>query len=495
VDIITVYFLYGLSFFSMGLAVMLEVGRSSNFEFARALRPLAGFGLIHGSHEWIEMFLLIHTHYGNEPAYETVIGPARVIVLAISFFFLLDFGARLIAGAARNTQWKLLGTIAAIWAGGLVWVFTTQPAQIVIVAADVYTRYALAIPGAALTAWGLVLQQRKFFQAGMKGFGRDVVIAAVAFGLYGGIGQLFSSPSSIFPSPYINSATFQAWFGFPIQLFRSVMACIAAVSMISSLRAFEEETRRQFESLRETQQAEREGLEELRAEMLRRTVRAQESERQRIARELHDELGQTLTAIGLGLRAIAGNVASKPARVLEQTHELQALVDGGFTGLQNLITGLHPPQLDDFGLMAALRWYCSEVKERYGLLVGLSSEGEENDLPVDKRVVLYRIVQEGVTNIIRHAGTDQAKIRIKHNDAGWVNVQIKDEGHGFDVDTTLKNPGHPPWGLLGMIERAALVGGKCRIVSQIGAGTLVEVKVPVDQEKSYANNDTPAPRG
>lgn len=484
-DIITVYFLYGLSFFSMGLAVMLEVGRSSNFEFARALRPLAGFGLIHGSHEWIEMFLLIHAHYVDEPAYETVIGPARVILLAISFFFLLDFGTRLIAGPSQSTQWKLLGTIAVIWLGGLVWVFTTQPAHIVIIAADVYTRYSLAIPGAALTAWGLVLQQRKFFQAGMKGFGRDVVIAAVAFGLYGGIGQLFASPSPIFPSPYINSATFQAWFGFPIQLFRSVMACIAAVSMISSLWALEEETRRQIESLREAQQAEREGLEKLRAELLRRTVRAQESERQRIARELHDELGQTLTAIGLGLRAIGSNISSKPAHILrEQVHEMETLAREGFRGLQNLISGLHPPQLDDFGLMAALRWYCSEVKERYGLSVDLSNTGDEPVLSVDKRVVLYRIVQEALTNVIRHAETGQAKVSVTFEQDS-VSVRIDDSGRGFDVNSTLKKPGYPCWGLLGMIERAGLVGGECQVISEPGAGTLIEVIVPISQDESH----------
>lgn len=197
-DIITVYFLYGLSFFSMGLAVMLEVGRSAKFDFARALKPLAGFGLIHGSYEWLEMFLLIQTHLQSSP-YAVFIGPTRVILLAVSFFFLLDFGTRLIAGAALNTRLKLLGTVGAIWLVGLLWVFASQPVTGAIVAADVYTRYSLAIPGAALTAWGLVLQQRKFYQVGMRSFGRDVTLAALAFGLYGGVGQLFAASSSIFP--------------------------------------------------------------------------------------------------------------------------------------------------------------------------------------------------------------------------------------------------------------------------------------------------------
>ena len=271
-DIITVYFFYGLSFFSMGLAVMLEAGRSSEFDFARALRSLAGFGLVHGSHEWLEMFLLIYPGFQASSLYRLV-EPARVVLLAVSFLYLIAFGAGLIAGPKRKKlSWQMLGVITSIWAGGLIWLLLKEPAGTRIIAADVYTRYSLAIPGAALTAWGLFLQRQKFLQAGMKSFGRDVIVAALAFGLYGGIGQLFAAPSPVFPSTFLNSEVFLNWFGFPIQLFRSIMACIAAVSIIRSLRAFEEETQRQIESLSRSQLAERQRLEELRAELLRRTV-------------------------------------------------------------------------------------------------------------------------------------------------------------------------------------------------------------------------------
>jgi len=275
VDIITVYFFYGLSFFSMGLAVLLEVDRSSELDFARALRSLAGFGLIHGGHEWVEMFLLIHPHIEGTFIYQ-YIGTGRVILLAVSFLFLISFGARLIAGPNRvKLSWQLTGIITLIWIIGLGWLLLAEPESSRLVAMDVYTRYSLAVPGAALTAWGLILQRQKFLQAEIRGYSRDLVAAAIAFGLYGGIGQLFVSPSNIFPSSLLNSDTFQEWFGFPIQLFRSVMACIAAIGIISSLRAFEEETRKRIENLNNAQQTERKRLEEQRAEFLRRTVRAQ----------------------------------------------------------------------------------------------------------------------------------------------------------------------------------------------------------------------------
>ena len=486
-DVITVYFFYGLSFFSMGLAVLLEVGRSSEFDFARALRSLAGFGLIHGGHEWIEMFLLIHPEIQESFLYQFV-GPGRVVLLAISFLFLISFGARLIAGPNRmRLSWQMLGVITAIWAVGLTWLFIFESANSRLVALDVYTRYSLAIPGAALTAWGLFLQRQKFLQAGMKGYGRDMIVGAIAFGLYGGIGQLFVSPSNVFPSSFLNANVFLGWLGFPIQFFRSVMACIAAIAIISSLRAFEEETRRQIETLGNAQLAERKRLEELRAELLRRTVRAQELERQRIARELHDELGQTLTALGLGLRAISDNVISKPDKVSGQARQLQGIVDAGISGLQNLVSGLHPPQLDDFGLVAAIRSYSAEAQERFGLTVVVSSQGDEADLSIDVRTVLFRIVQESLTNVIRHAKTKKAEVFVSF-DNEEVRIRVEDNGCGFDVDATLRKPGYPCWGLLGMIERMGLIGGECQIVSAPWRGTIVEVSVPVLEKDNVENS-------
>jgi len=480
VDIITVYFFYGLSFFSMGLAVLLEVDRSSEFDFAHALRSLAGFGLIHGGHEWVEMFLLIHPDIEDAFFYQHI-GPVRVVLLAMSFMFLISFGARLIAGPNRTKlSWRMMGAIVGIWIIGVVWLFQTEQPSSRLIALDVYTRYSLAIPGAALTAWGLMLQRQKFLQAGMRGYGRDVIAAAIAFGLYGGIGQLFVSPSNVFPSTFLNMDLFQDWFGFPVQLFRSVMACVAAIGIIRSLRAFEEETRRQIENLNQTQQVEHMRLGELRDELLHRTVRAQELERHRIAQELHDELGQTLTALGMGLSAISSN-ASKPDKVNFQSRQLQSVVNEGISSLQNLVSGLHPPQLDDFGLLPTLRWYVDEVRERFGLVVAVSSRGDEANLPIDVRTVLFRVVQESLTNIIRHAKTDEADLLVVFNEKE-IRIRVEDAGCGFDVDATLNKPGYPCWGLLGMIERVTLIDGECQFISEPGIGTIVEIAVPLKEK-------------
>ena len=478
-NIIVVYFFYGLSFFSMGLAIFLEVGHSSELDFARALRPLAAFGLLHGSHEWFEMFLLIDPDFANAPANAWISG-LRILMLATSFLMLVAFGARLIAGPSRaRFQWSLMLIIAAIWGLGLAWVLKTQPADgSHLVAADVYTRYALAIPGAVLTAWGLLEQRREFIQAGMSGFGQDVALAALAFIMYGGIGQLFAAPSTVFPSSYLNAESFVRWFGFPVQVFRAAMACFAAIFIVRSLRAFEEENQRHIEALSEAQLAERRRLEAIRAELLHRTVKAQESERQRIARELHDETGQTLTALGMGLRGLSETINTTPQRAVRHAQQLELLAVGGLDELQRLVTGLHPPQLDDLGLMAALRWYAGETTQRYGLPVSVSNRGNGSELLPEARVVFFRIAQEAITNIVRHAAASQASITLLQNDAQVI-LRVEDDGQGFNVENTLstREGDHPCWGLLGMMERAALVGGQCEITSRLGQGTCVEVRM------------------
>jgi signal transduction histidine kinase len=487
-NIILVYFFYGLSFFVMGLAILLEVGHSSKLDFARALPPLIGFGLIHGCHEWFEMFLLIRERiYG--PYTAPWVLPVRLIALATSFLFLIAFGARLITGVEKRKLYiGMLSTITAIWVIGLLGVlFNPSTGQNRAIAADVYTRYALAIPGAVLTVWGLIILRRKFIHAGMSSFGLDVLLAAIAFGLYGVIGQTFASPSIIFPSQYINAQVFLRWFGFPIQVFRAIMATMAAIFIIRSLRAFEVESNQRIDELRNAQLAEQHRLDALRAELLHRTVIAQEAERQRIARELHDETGQTLTALGMGLRGMSETISTNRTRAIEQANQLEKLAMDGVEELQRMVSGLHPPQLDDLGLLAALRWYTNDISNRSGITINLINHGGKPKLSSDVRAVVFRIAQEAITNIVRHANASRIDIQLDYTE-DHIYLRVEDNGQGFNTEVVLKKkPGQPTaWGLLGMVERASLVGGTCNIFSYPGKGTLIEVNVPIIGETQNA---------
>ena len=179
--IIVIYFCYGLAFFCMGLLIIMEGNRASDLRLRKALRPLAGFGIVHGIHEWVEMFEQMEQLIGHTgpiiPEY------VRLALLAISFVSLIAFGTYLLAyteAAQRIITLVPLG-LEAIWVFGLATFRGSYPPTEIWAVADVWTRYMLAMPGGLLAAIGLVAQQRAFRRSGLIRFGQDALWAAVAF--------------------------------------------------------------------------------------------------------------------------------------------------------------------------------------------------------------------------------------------------------------------------------------------------------------------------
>ena len=245
-NLVYVFFFYGLAFFSLGLVVLLESGRASEFRFARALRPLAWFGLVHGLHEWLEMFLIFaagQRGYVPGPAVEVL----RLGMLIASFVLLLSFGTRLLPGAENNPKASRLQVLAMmlLWllaVAIVAWRFRPDLAHL-FVAADVLARYALALPGSLLAAWALLRERHDFHARGMSQYGGSLLWAGLAFAVYGVIGQIFVKSSLIYPSQTINSTLFIRTFGFPIQLLRALAAAGLTLHLGKALRAFEAESR------------------------------------------------------------------------------------------------------------------------------------------------------------------------------------------------------------------------------------------------------------
>ncbi len=257
-NIVAVYFLYGLAFFALGLALWLASRRPSAFRFASAIRPLAVFGLLHGLHEWVEMFQKIAALSGG---YVPGLGVeiVRTLVLAASFLYLLLFGMILLPPTQPSPRQLAppLITLTGLWlAAAAIGALALRPPPAEIVAqADVLARYSLGIPAALLGAWALMRQQRTFREHDMPQFGRDLVWAATALLLYGVFGHLFVRQTALFPSQFLNSTLFLQWFGIPVQLFRAALAGGMAFFVMRALNAFEWENQRRLEAAAAAQAA------------------------------------------------------------------------------------------------------------------------------------------------------------------------------------------------------------------------------------------------
>ncbi len=490
-SIALIFFFYGLAFFSMGLAVTLEVGRGSDERLRYALRPLALFGFLHGTHEWLEMFQILGILPGQDTAllaWQSI----RIALLAFSFLSLAAFGSALLAPTRQFRRVALIVPLllAAIWGFGVLALRGKYPVSSELwVVADVWSRYVLAIPSALLASAGLIRQQREFRRVGLERFGRDTLWAAVAFAWYGLVGQIFVSPSPLPPSNVVNSMLFFELFGFPVQLLRATVAIIGAFFVIRFLRASEVETQRHIAKLQEERLREAERREALRGELLGRVVAAQEAERQRIGRELHDETGQALTAIGLGLRGVSSTLREDVDKAAGNMRQLEGLVAHSLTELQRLISDLRPSHLDDLGLASALRWYAGEVETRVPLKIKVNVEGEDRDLPAPVKTGLFRIVQEALTNVVKHANAEKVEVRLVF-EIDSVQLEVSDDGSGFNPEILSMDSSRPSWGLAGMEERAALFNGRFQLESAEGEGTRVRVIVPYQELSEEYDDDS-----
>ncbi|HUM72329.1 MAG TPA: hypothetical protein PLK31_26185, partial [Chloroflexota bacterium] len=226
-NIIVVYFFYGLAFFCLGLIVWLESRRASTLRLARALGFLAAFGILHGLHEWFEMFQRLGAAGATDIPAWLLSNELRLGHLVISFICLVIFGVQLIFATRENYKRERLlayvtaGVLTAVWLTSVLitrWLY--QPAHDeFLTAVDVLARYTLAIPGAVLAAWAIVLEQRPFRANDLHETSRDLLRAALALVLYGFVGQIFTAPSFFFPANVVNAELFLRWFGIPVQLF------------------------------------------------------------------------------------------------------------------------------------------------------------------------------------------------------------------------------------------------------------------------------------
>jgi signal transduction histidine kinase len=218
----------------------------------------------------------------------------------------------------------------------------------------------------------------------------------------------------------------------------------------------------------------RDGQERLRA-LAEHLQSARESERQTIARELHDEFGQALSVLKMDLGWIDRRLSPRAAPLHNHVAQMNTMIDNLIGMLHKVSTELRPVMLDDLGLPAAIEWQVQEFSSRTGVACDLALDHQDGVIERQTALRVFRILQEALTNIARHAHATQAQVRLKIR-PGWLTLTVHDNGSGI-AEHSLNDP--LSLGLLGMRERAVSSGGQVLISGAPGAGTTVAVEIPL----------------
>jgi signal transduction histidine kinase len=249
----------------------------------------------------------------------------------------------------------------------------------------------------------------------------------------------------------------------------AVGLALAGVTTLYTLRL-----ERQLERGLDENARARGALQELSAKL----ERAQENERRTLARELHDEVGQSLSAILM--EAENAECAADAGEMRSHLAAVKKLASKTVNEVRDLALLLRPSMLDDFGLAPALNWHAREMSKRTGLNVVVSADDDIDDLPDEHKTCIYRAVQEAVNNSARHANARTVEVAVKR-DGDRVRFQVRDDGVGFDTRFVRG------LGLLGMEERVRRLGGDLRLESQLGRGTLISAELPLVEFRSEVN--------
>jgi signal transduction histidine kinase len=207
-------------------------------------------------------------------------------------------------------------------------------------------------------------------------------------------------------------------------------------------------------------------------------LQAQEEERMRISRDLHDEIAQTLVGINVQLAALTREAAGGPKGLQQQIARTQRLVEKSVEKVHQFARKLRPALLDDLGLIPALHSFMKGFAKNTGVRTSLTAFAAVERLDTAKRTVLFRVAQEALTNVARHAQASRVEVSIQKL-PDCVCMKIKDDGKSFQVERVLNGKGSKHLGVLGMRERLEMIGGSFEVESAPGAGTSITAQIPL----------------
>jgi PAS domain S-box-containing protein len=253
----------------------------------------------------------------------------------------------------------------------------------------------------------------------------------------------------------------------------AVAGSATIVRDVTERKRMETELHRLLHEQRQAQSELRESRDRLR-ELSSALQTIREEEKTRIARELHDELGQALTALKMDTSAISNELDLAQASLRKRTESMKQLIDTTVNAVRRISSDLRPVMLDNLGLVPTLDWLTKDFSRRTGIRVDLNIPDDNLGVGGDAATAIFRIVQEALTNVARHAGASDVAVEARHQD-GTVVVRVRDNGKGMAQQDARKSRS---FGLLGMRERAYVLGGELKVSHAPGGGTLIEALIP-----------------
>lgn len=451
-----IFFVYGLSFFILGLAIALQSRQSSRLDLARAVTWLAAFGLAHGFHEWGDYFIPIQATYLSEGTVEVLHG-VRLVLLAASYSFLLEFGARLL----RPHPISRLITVAniAVLAGWLL--FTFIPLRSMMQGEEWYTfgdalaRYALGFPGGLVSGYALRRHTKeRISPLEVPHIVRRLRIVGLSLVAYGILGGLLPPPVPFFPGNLVNSEGFEAAFIVPPAVLRSLLGLFMAVFTIRALEIFDLELNRRLEAMEQAQ--------------------ILQAEHSRIARELHDGAIQKVYTAGLLVESLGSQLKeSEPAR--SRLDRAVSALNDAIHDLRSNLRDLSPSPSTE-PLEHRLQELTRDPRFRSFLDVSLNADlPDELELDPLRAEHIIAVVSEALSNVVRHAQADRAWVRASVQ-SGQLQIKVEDNGVG------LPDAYKRGFGVRNMRDRARLLEGKIKLEGRDGGGTRVQLTVPVETE-------------
>ncbi|MBZ0302590.1 MAG: hypothetical protein K8J31_22785 [Anaerolineae bacterium] len=448
-----VLFIYGLTFFVMGLAVFLQSRRYSRLRLARDLRLLAAFGLLHGIHEWGAMFIPIQASYMPRVIID-FLQTLQVVLLAVSFVCLLMFGA---VTLERRFPWlkRLVVTVGAVWGVGFWLLYYTLPAvETWHLLSNIWARYLLALPGSLLAAYGLRYQAHtSIVPLNIGRIYQTLRIAGGALIAYAFFAGLVVPTASFFPANMLNYALLADTIGIPVQVLRSLIGLVLAITIIRALEIFEIELDRLIEHME--------------------VERIQVAERERIGQEIHDGAIQGVYSASLILESME-SLVDEDSELARRLRQAKSVLNAVNLDLRNYMVALRTETSPD-PLIPSLRDLIANPRFRGLLNIDLEYDLEPSLKPMQVHHVMA-IVQESLSNTLRHARAHHVKISVKRVHHS-ICLCIADDGRGFSSQTAPVS-----YGLRSMRDRARLLGSHLDIDSTPGKGT--KVTLMLQEEKA-----------